>query len=388
MSWTRRRLLATAAVAGAGVLVGCDGSSPEVGPTDPTTTEGPSDDPTSDATTGDATTEPSPTAPAEPTRLRVVGTVAEGLTVPWGIAFLPGGGALVSERDTGRIVRVGAAGSVRTVTEVAEAAAAPGTGEGGLLGLALSPDGRGLYAYHSTDDDNRIVRMSWNGRALGRPRVVLDGIPRATIHNGGALAIGPDGLLYASTGDAGDGSNAPDVDSLGGKVLRMRLDGSPAPGNPYDNQVFSSGHRNVEGLAFDGAGRLWASEFGNDAYDELNLIEAGQDYGWPRTEGPTDAGGITGPQAWWPTDAASPAGLAVAHSTAYLGALRGQCVWAVPLAGRRAREPRRRLGGEDLGRIRAVALAPDGLLWVATSNTDGRGDPRDGDDRIVRVRIG
>ncbi|MGH1562445.1 PQQ-dependent sugar dehydrogenase [Mumia sp. DW29H23] len=379
MTLTRRELLVALAATGAGLATGCSGDG-SPGPT-PTT------EPTTEPTSPPSTTPPapSPSAPADPTRLRIDGVVAEDMTVPWGIAFLRAGGALVTERDTARVVRVGD-GAKETVGEV------PGvdtdSGEGGLMGLVLTPDEDAVLAFFTSPDDNRIVRMSYDGRRLGRPQVLLDGIPRAFNHNGGRLVIGPDGMLYASTGDAGQRDRAQDVDSPSGKILRMTLDGRAADGNPFRNRVWSYGHRNVEGLAFDAEGRLWASEFGDQTTDELNLVERGGNYGWPQTEGPTDERGVIGPKAWWSTDDASPAGVGIAYGTAYVAALRGQCVWAVPLSGTDAGRPRRRLGDEDLGRVRNAVAAPDGSLWVTTSNTDGRGDPAGDDDRILRVTVG
>lgn len=377
MTLTRREILLALAAAGAGLATGCsDDSSPGARPTTEPTTSRPPSSPA---------TEPAATAPADPTRLRVKGAVAEDLTVPWGIAFLRDGSALVTERDTARVVRV-ADGRTTTVGEV------PGvdtdSGEGGLMGIVVLPGEDAVVAMLTSADDNRLVRMPYDGRRLGRPTVLVNGIPRAFNHNGGRLALGPDGLLYASTGDAGERERAQDVDSLAGKILRMTLDGKAADGNPFDNRVWSYGHRNVEGLAFDGDGRLWATEFGDQRTDELNLIERGANYGWPQTEGPTDADGVTGPKAWWSTDDASPAGVGIAYGTAYVAALRGRCVWAVPLSGTDARRPRRRLAGEDLGRLRNAVPAPDGSLWVTTSNTDGRGEPRNGDDQILRVTVG
>ncbi|QMW67572.1 PQQ-dependent sugar dehydrogenase [Mumia sp. ZJ1417] len=378
MSLTRREVLVALAAAGAGLATGCTGDDPDSAPaTEPTTAP-----PASPST---APASPAPAAPGDPTRLSVDGAIAEDLTVPWGLAFLRDGSALVTERDTARVVRVGG-GRTTTVGEV------PGvdtdSGEGGLMGIVVLPGEDAVIAAFTSPDDNRIVRMAYDGRRLGRPKVLLDGIPRAFNHNGGRLVIGPDGTLYASTGDAGQGERSQDVDSPAGKVLRMTLDGKAAEGNPFGNRVWSYGHRNIEGLAFDSAGRLWAAEFGDQETDELNLIERGANYGWPQTEGPTDAKGITGPKAWWSTDDASPAGVGIAYGTAYVAALRGQCVWAVPLSGTDAGRPRRRLAGEDLGRIRNAVPAPDGSLWVTTSNTDGRGDPRAGDDRILRVTVG
>ncbi|WP_262851686.1 PQQ-dependent sugar dehydrogenase [Mumia quercus] len=377
MTLTRREVLVALAAAGAGLATGCSGDDA----TDPAPTTEPTTPPTSPPTSATATR---PT-PADPTRLRIDRAVAEGLTVPWGLAFLRGGSALVTERDTARVVRV-ADGRTTTVGEV------PGvdtdSGEGGLMGIVVLPGEDAVIAMLTSSDDNRIVRMSYDGRRLGRPTVLVDGIPRAFNHNGGRLALGPDGLLYASTGDAGERDRAQDVDSLAGKILRMTLEGKAADGNPFKNRVWSYGHRNVEGLAFDADGRLWATEFGDQRTDELNLIERGANYGWPQTEGPTDADGVTGPKASWSTDEASPAGVGIAYGTAFVAALRGQCVWAVPLSGSDAGRPRRRLAGEDLGRLRSAVAAPDGSLWITTSNTDGRGEPRDGDDQILRVSLG
>jgi glucose/arabinose dehydrogenase len=317
----------------------------------------------------------------------VTGTVATGLDAPWGLAFLPDGDALVSERDRGRIVRVSRSGRITAVGNVA--GVDPG-GEGGLLGLALSPrfaQDRLLYAYFTAATDNRLVRMRYdtNGQ-LGAPQVILDGLAKATIHNGGRIAFGPDGYLYVGTGDAAFPARAQDRSSLNGKILRMTSNGRPAPGNPFGSPVFSLGHRNVQGLAWDSGGRLWASEFGQNRYDELNLITAGRNYGWPEVEGPGGSGGFVAPQAWWSTAVASPSGVEVAGGAAYLAALRGARLWQVPIVGGRAGQPRAFFVG-TYGRLRTVELAPDGSLWLMTSNTDGRGSPRTGDDKILRVAL-
>jgi glucose/arabinose dehydrogenase len=310
--------------------------------------------------------------------------VGAGLRVPWGVAFLPDGTALVAERDSGRIVQVGpAGGTTRQVYRVPGVAAG---GEGGLLGVAVSPTyatDRYVYAYFTADEDNRIVRF----RLDGRPEVVFDGIEKAGNHNGGRIAFGPDGMLYAGTGDAGDRDSAQDPDSPNGKILRLTPEGRPAPGNPTPGSpVYSLGHRNVQGLAWDAAGRLYATEFGQDRLDEVNRIEPGRNYGWPEVEGrgDTDGGRYTNPVVTWSTDDASPSGAAIAGSTLYVAALRGERLWTVPLrADGGVGTPRARFTAR-LGRLRTVVVAPDGALWLTTSNTDGRGDVRDGDDRILR----
>jgi glucose/arabinose dehydrogenase len=193
-------------------------------------------------------------------------------------------------------------------------------------------------------------------------------------------------MLYVGTGDAGETSRAQDPASPNGKILRLTPAGDPAPGNPAaDSPVYSLGHRNVQGLAWDSAGRLFATEFGQQEQDELNLIVAGRNYGWPQVEGrgDTDGGRYTNPLVTWSTSDASPSGLAIAGDTAYIAALRGERLWTVSLAGDTVGRPVARL--EDrYGRLRTVQVAPDGALWLTTSNTDGRGDIRAGDDRVLR----
>ncbi|MFF3438788.1 PQQ-dependent sugar dehydrogenase [Streptosporangium sp. NPDC002721] len=309
--------------------------------------------------------------------------VVRGIDVPWGLAFLPGGDALVAERDTGRVLRLTPGGAPRAVYEVPGVVA---SGEGGLLGLAVSPDfsDDGLvYAYLTAEQDNRVVSFRLDG---GEPRLVFDGIAKAGFHNGGRIAFGPDGLLYVGTGDAGETSLSQDPASPNGKILRLTAAGDPAPGNPTEGSaVYSLGHRNVQGLAWDAAGRLFATEFGQNELDEVNRIEPGRNYGWPAVEGKGDTAGgrYTDPLVTWSTDEASPSGMAIAGGTAYVAALRGERLWAVPLAGDSAGRPSAHFEGRH-GRLRTVQVAPDGALWVTTSNTDGRGDVRDGDDRVLR----
>jgi glucose/arabinose dehydrogenase len=313
-----------------------------------------------------------------------VSVLVSGLEAPWGIAFLPGGDALVTERDSARILRVPAGGG--GPTEVQRLSEVDGDGEGGLLGIAVSPTYQRdqlVYVYYSTGSDNRIARMR-----LGQsPQPIVTGIPRSGIHNGGRLVFGPDGYLYAGTGDASQRGRSQDDSSLGGKVLRMTPEGKPAPGNPDGGSlVWTRGHRNVQGLAFDSAGRLWASEFGQNRFDEVNLIQAGRNYGWPTVEGAADDSRFAAPLVTWLTSEASPSGVAIAGSTLYVAALRGERLWQVPLQGDRTGTPRAALQ-DQYGRLRAVQLAPDGSLWILTSNRDGRGDPTADDDRILRLTV-
>jgi glucose/arabinose dehydrogenase len=315
---------------------------------------------------------------------RVVGTVARDLAVPWGIGFLPDGSALVTERDSGRVLRV-TPGHAREVGRIDETRA---EGESGLLGLAVSPsyaENRTVFVYTSTDTDNRVLRMTFDQGRLGRPTAILTGIPHGFIHDGGRLAFGPDGYLYVSTGETGEPALAQQRDSLAGKILRITEDGKPAPGNPFPGSpVWTLGHRNVQGLAFDDAGQLWASEFGQDTWDELNLIEKGTNYGWPEVEGKGNQSRYRNPQVVWHTSEASPSGLAFLDGQLWLASLRGERLWRIDVEGARAAHPTDFFVGK-YGRMRTVVVAPDGNLWVTTSNRDGRGDPSPDDDRILLV---
>jgi glucose/arabinose dehydrogenase len=318
--------------------------------------------------------------------------LATDLAVPWGVAFLPDGSALVSERTTAEVVRVAdgeAAESVGTVPGVTT------DGEGGLLGIAVSPDyaeNRLVYAYFTTESDNRIVTLKYTSKGLTDPTVILDGIPRAAFHDGGRLLFGPDGMLYATTGDHGVPDLAQDRSSLAGKILRITPDGDVPDDNPFKGSpVWSYGHRNVQGLAFDPDGRLWATEFGDSKADELNLIEPGANYGWPEFVGAggqdAERQGYTEPKLVWTVEEASPSGLAWLDGVLYMGALRGERLWQIPVSGARVGQPKAALEGA-LGRIRTVAASPDGDLWLTTSNTDGRTtEVRPDDDRVVAINV-
>jgi glucose/arabinose dehydrogenase len=285
------------------------------------------------------------------------------------------------------VLRVGDDGAL---DELGAISGAVPEGEAGLLGVAVSPDfdsDRTLYFYLTTSSDNRVVRAELDGDELGEPTVVLDGIPRGFIHDGGRLAFGPDGYLYVTTGETGNPDLAQDPASLAGKILRITADGDPAPGNPdSDSPVWSLGHRNVQGLAWDDEGRLWASEFGDSSWDELNLVEKGGNYGWPRFEGRSGGTDFIDPQLVWPVEQASPSGLAWADGRLWMAGLRGQRLWRIDVsADGRATDPQAFLT-EDYGRLRTVAAAPDGTVWVTTSNRDGRGEPAATDDRILVIQ--
>ena len=360
--------------AGLGALAACSDDDP------PT----PSPSATTPSATSSETPSPSPTSTA--VAPKVAGEVADGLNVPWGIAFLPGGDALVSQRDSHEIARVSPSGQVSTIGSVGGVVSTEG-GERGLLGIALDPDDAGhLYAYVSTASDNRVLRFDFDGKRLSGRRTILAGIPVGQHHNGGRLLFGPGDSLFVSTGESGTPALAQDRSSLGGKILRIRRDGRAAAGNPFGNRVWTYGHRNVEGLALDADGRLWASEFGDKQADELNVIRRGRNYGWPDVEGRSDDPAYADPATTWGTDECSPAGIAITRSHAFVAALRGRCLWVVPLRGADAGRPRRLLH-EQHGRLRSVAVTPTGELWVTTSNTDGRGTPERSDDVILRLTL-
>ncbi|NWL32562.1 PQQ-dependent sugar dehydrogenase [Paenarthrobacter nitroguajacolicus] len=366
----RDRLMRASALVLLLSLTGCTGS-----PSSPGTAATPNASATQEGTTDSGTSAPgsSQTTPASPRIPEVAQKLDVGLQLPWSVVFLPNGTAVVSERDSAQVksIRNGEATTIGEVSGVD-----PG-GEGGLLGLALSPDfatDRWLYAYFTSPSDNRIARMkltedSGGQLALGEAEVIFSGMSKASTHNGGRIRFGPDGFLYVGTGDSQRREQPQDTNALGGKILRLTTEGRPAPGNPFgDNAVYSYGHRNVQGLAWDSDGRLWASEFGPDVDDELNLITPGGNYGWPTVTGAPGRSGLIDAKVVWPsTSDASPSGLEIVDGIAYTGALRGQRLWAVPLEGENAGTPVAYFTGQ-YGRLRDVARAPDGTLWVISNN--------------------
>jgi glucose/arabinose dehydrogenase len=343
-----------------------------------------------DASPSSATCPPSrpssaPVRPVSPVKLAVADTIATGIQVPWGLTFLPDETALVAERDSAKVKHIVG----KQVTEVGTVPGVDPSSEGGLLGLAVDPKFSSrpyVYAYYSSGTDNRIARLTWRNNRIVDPHVILDGIPISAVHNGGRLRFGPDGFLYVGTGEGGQKSNSQDNNSLGGKILRITSDGEPAPGNPDPaSPIFTKGHRNVQGLAFDGD-QLYASEFGQNTWDELNVIDRGANYGWPAAEGISHLDCMVDPIAQWTTAEASPSGIAFAQGYIFMASLRGERLWAIPVADGWAGKPVA-FFTHQFGRLRTIETAPDGSLWLTTSNTDGRGKPRDGDDRILRITI-
>ncbi|UWX98223.1 PQQ-dependent sugar dehydrogenase [Arthrobacter zhaoxinii] len=304
-----------------------------------------------------------------------------GLDAPWSIAFHEGT-PLVTERDSARVLELDADGNVREAGTIEDAG---GRGEGGLLGIAVQSGY--LYTYFTADGGNRIERRRITGApgslALEDPETILDGIPAGPVHNGGRIAFGPDGLLYATAGDAGSRDSAQDRDSLSGKILRMNPDGGVPEDNPFPGTlVYSYGHRNPQGIAWDSDGVLYASEFGQNTWDELNVIEAGGNYGWPEVEGIAGDNGFIDPVQQWTPGEASPSGIAVAGTSLYIANLRGERLREVPLDN--PGTSTEQLAGA-YGRLRDVVNAPDGSVWILTNNTDGRGRPGQDDDRILRL---
>lgn len=377
----RKPVLAAAAMGATILLAGCTGT-----PASTPTSGSPSATQPAPSTSAPASP-PSPGTAGPTSAATIAGSpqqVAADLDAPWSVVFR-NGTPLVSERNSGRILELAADGSSRPIGTVDVVAA---RGESGLLGLAVGTDGD-LYVYSTASDGNRVQRYDVNGEpgslSLGQPDTLLDRIPSANIHDGGRIAFGPDGMLYVTAGDAGRRDSAQDRDSLGGKILRMTPDGDVPADNPFPGSlVYSYGHRNPQGIAWAEDGTMFATEFGQNTWDELNIIEAGANYGWPAVEGIAGREGFVDPVQQWQPSAASPSGMAHFGGTLFIANLRGQVLRSVPVSdpGTSTEHYSR-----EYGRMRDVTVAPDGQLWFLTNNTDGRGDPEPGDDRIFSVPL-
>ncbi len=339
------------------------------------------------------------TAAACGTSVCGVTQVATDTDIPWGLLTLPDGSVLYSRRDAQTIVRLdpatGAKTSVGTVPNVS------GTdGEGGLMGLAVSPafaTDHWLYVMHTSPTDNRIVRFQVTGSVAtsrldtASEQVLLSGILRNKYHNGGRLRFGPDGKLYASTGDAQNGDNAQNLSGLNGKILRLNPDGSKPADNPYGSYVWSYGHRNPQGLAFDSQGRLWEQEFGNSVMDETNLIVKGGNYGWPACEGTSGTCGTAGylaPKYTYPTSEGSCSGIAIVRDVLYVACERGARMYREVISGDSLTGVQAYFTG-TYGRLRTVEPGPGGGLWLTTSNLGDKDSIADNsDEKIFHVTLG
>ncbi|MBM0231831.1 PQQ-dependent sugar dehydrogenase [Micromonospora sp. STR1_7] len=315
--------------------------------------------------------------------------------VPWGLVTLPDGSVLYNRRDAHDIIQLnpttGAKTNLGTVPNVQST-----DGEGGLLGLAISSSyasDRWLYIMHTSPSDNRIVRIRLeNGRLnTASEQVLLSGIRRNKYHDGGRLRFGPDGKLYASTGDAQNGNYAQDRSSLEGKVLRLNPDGTVPADNPFGNYVWSYGHRNPQGLAFDSQGRLWEQEFGNSVMDETNLITRGGNYGWPACEGTSGTCGTAGfiaPVRTYPTAEGSCSGITIVRDALYVACARGARMYRAVISGNSLTNVQTYFSG-TYGRLRTVEPAPDGGLWLTTTNQgDKDSTPNNSNERILHVTLG
>lgn len=347
--------------------------------------------------------ESEPSGSAEVTTGAACGEAVCGVTgvatdndVPWGLATLPDGSVLYNRRDAHDIIRLDPETGRKTTLGSLSDKVEGTDGEGGLTGLAISPDfaeDNWLYLMYSSRVDNRIVRIKLEGEKLktGTEQVLLSGIKRAKFHDGGRLRFGPDGMLYASTGDAENDGLAQKTSSLNGKILRLEPNGDVPGDNPFGNYVWSYGHRNPQGLAFDSQGRLWEQEFGHTRQDETNLIVKGGNYGWPACEGTAgdcDEPGFIAPKRTYKNEDASCSGIAIVKDAMYVACLRGKKMFRQVIDGTRLTNLETYFDG-TYGRLRTVEPTGDGGLWLTTS-TKGDKDsvPNNSDERILRVSLG
>lgn len=318
--------------------------------------------------------------------------VAENLRIPWDIAFLPDATILVTERP-------GTLKHIKTNTTAVTVEGVAHRGEGGLLGVTLHPEfeaNQFIYLYSTTLGSsggltNRVERYKYANDQLSDRITILQNIPGSNNHDGGKIAFGPDGKLYITTGDASQEASAQDKNSLAGKILRVNDDGTIPADNPFGNAVYSYGHRNAQGLAWDSSGQLWATEHGPSALqsgnDELNKIVKGANYGWPTVKGQETGNGFTLPVIEsGDTDTWAPGGLAFYKSMLVFAGLRGESLYSTPVSDGELGELTTHLR-QKYGRLRAVSVGPDGNLYFSTSNTDGRGRPKPGDDKILRINL-
>jgi len=324
---------------------------------------------------------------SQETSKEAISVYAQNLEVVWAMAFLSDGNLLATERK-GTVNLIDAEGKVSIIFTLGNVLQ---TGESGLHGIALHPDfesNQFVYLYYTYRGDgdntqNRVSRFLFDGKTFTEEKIIVDAIPGAIFHDGGRIKFGPDKNLYITTGDARNPSLAQDVNSLAGKILRVTDEGDPAPGNPFGTRIYSYGHRNPQGIAWDDKGRLWETEHGDSATDEFNLIAIGKNYGWPTIRGEQKAERMEPPILQSAQETWAPAGAAFINGSVFFGGLRGQALFQAKLQDNSAVLSVH--FKEQFGRIRDVIVGPDGFLYISTSNQDGREKPASGDDKIIRI---
>ena len=335
--------------------------------------------------------QPTPLPPPIPTgQINPPEIIARNLNIPWDITFLPNGDLLIPERS-GELVRIGSGETYHrtTIPNVEH------VGEGGLLGIALHPQyaqNGYIYIYITADTEsktiNRVERYRYENDQLLDKHTIIDAIPGARFHNGGRIDFGPDGKLYITTGDATEKDLAQQITSLAGKILRLNDDGTIPTDNPFNSPIYSYGHRNPQGLTWDASGRLWSTEHGRSGlfsgYDELNIIQKGKNYGWPEIQGDETRPQMippalhSGPEITW-----APASAAYWDGSIFFGGLRGEALYEARINSGSITIERHFY--QERGRIRAVRVGPDGMLYISTSNKDGRGRNFVADDKIIKI---
>jgi glucose/arabinose dehydrogenase len=314
--------------------------------------------------------------------------IVQDLNTPWEMVFLPEGDILITERQ-GILKRRGEINEDYQIEGVYQ------IGEGGLLGLALHPDfekNRYLYLYFTYQQGesikNKVERFFYTlDRKLKDKKVIIDNIPAAVFHNGGRIIFGPDKHLYITTGDALEAKLAQDLKSLAGKILRLKDDGTIPKDNPFKNAIWSFGHRNPQGLVFDDKGRLWATEHGASGNDEINLIEKGKNYGWPEIQGDQEKAGMEKPIIHSGKETWAPASLVWQNNSLFFVGLRGKSLYRVDFDSDGRVKEIKNYFKDEFGRLRILKVGPDNFFYLGTSNRDGRGIPRENDDKIIKLRI-
>lgn len=320
----------------------------------------------------------------------LVATLARNLNIPWAIDFLPNGSLIFTERDSGQVRIIEPDNGLLNKPILSLSDFSP-SGEGGLLGISVHPNFEAngyiylYYTYRSKDElKNKVERYVYKDKKLKDGQIIIEDIPGESIHNGGRIKFGPDGYLYITTGDAGQSDLSQDKNSLAGKILRLSDQGKIPEDNPFPNSpVYSYGHRNPQGLAWDRMNRLWSTEHGQSATDEVNLINPGENYGWPIIRGDEIRSELLGPYLHSGKKTWAPSGTAIYNNSLLFVGLRGQALFQVDLDNDKKTlkiHLQRRLG-----RLRDVVIGPDGFIYLSTSNRDGRALPASDDDQILRV---